>query len=186
MPSPGEKRDAVRVQHAAVEHARLALGADLVALARHGLGVRIEDREAQRTRVDAALGVGAQVVPARQARNRAQRTRDAVAYVHDVSPRHHDAAIRVQRDAAHAAALRHHRRHHALAIDAVHAAAEHVAEHDRTVGVLGRTFDEAVAAGQDLECQGSAAAGAVLAQLAEVPARIADLESSALVGGACP
>ena len=68
--------------------------------------VAVEDGEAERARVHAALRIGAQVVPAEDPVAVEQRRGRAVGDVHDVAPGADDTAVGVHRDAADAPPLR--------------------------------------------------------------------------------
>ena len=136
----------VRVHDIAEHDIRTGVEPDAPELTGNGLGIGVEDREAQRARVHASAGVGAQIVPARDSVDMQDRAGlVAVANVDHIAARTHDPAVRMNRDAAHAATFRDHGRDGAGRVEAVDTAAEHVGEHERSVRVDRRGFGEPVA-----------------------------------------
>src|SRR5262249_55399550 len=140
--------DAVGVHNPFVENNGLVYGIDAPQLAGNRLDLRVEYRKAERTRVDAPHGVGADVVPSEHSIDGKQAAILPVAHVDDVAAPDDHAAVGVEHDPAHAAPLRHDGRDLAFRRAAVHAAAEHVAEVQVPVAVDRRPLDEPVPGGQ--------------------------------------
>src|SRR5262249_34707031 len=81
---PRRERDAVGVHNPFVENNGLVYGIDAPQLAGNRLDLRVEYRKAERTRVDAPHGVGADVVPSEHSIDGKQAAILAVAHVDDV------------------------------------------------------------------------------------------------------
>ena len=115
-----------------------------------GLGrLAAEHAKGQRADIDAARGIGREVVEAGRAGDgveRQQRVRRAVGQgdAGDVPAADHQAARLVQGHAADAAPLGHGQRDLAGAIEKVHAAIDDVAEVEATGGIPHRALDQAI------------------------------------------
>jgi hypothetical protein len=142
----GGTGNAVRVHYVGDHDAGSTIERGTPQLARNHFGLRVEHGETQRSGVDLAVRVGAQVVPPGHAVD-VQDHAGLVSgtHVNDVSARADDAAIGMDRDATDTATLRHDRCDRTRAVDSIHAAAEHVGEQDRPVGIDRRRLGKPVA-----------------------------------------
>ena len=134
----------------AVQLDGVAVGVDEVALARRPRRVQVERVAAHRAADDAPGGVDEQVVQPGGIGGEHDAAL-AVAHVAHVAARHHDAAVGVEGDAAHATALGHRDVDRAVRRPAVHPTVVHVGVVE-VVGIVdARAFDQAVAPRQRLE-----------------------------------
>src|SRR5262249_21711719 len=124
----GRETDTVGERYPAVELFRLPRCVDPPALAGHALALELEGVRLHRTRVDAALSVGEQIIEAGRIVAREQYPSRTVPHVTDVLSRDHEPAVRVQGDPANAAALGDDGVDGAVGSPPVHAASRHVAE----------------------------------------------------------
>lgn len=136
----GRDRHAIALLHVAVKHRGGAVEVDAPQLAGHRRCRGVERSVTNSADIDTTCCVGAEVVHSEGAIEGSDDSIGAVANMHEVAPTYHVPAIGMLGDAADTASFRHDCLGCTIAPQPVDASVEHVAEHERAVGVDRRTF----------------------------------------------